>query len=245
MLCGALVVVTDVLQRWTLGQGTIALNELMSMIFAVAIAATIPAGVAQRSSLRVDLLKGITSERVAAWLTVFGSILMILFLGFLTKGLWDIALKYHEQQRATLILLLQISPFFFGVAAALTLASVAQVAVLIEDIQFALRTEPEGRTAPIMWLILMVFFGAIAAGLYWAFTDFQALQGFAAQRPATVVLIAFGLLWLAILCRLHVAAAMALSGMAGTSLFVGTSSAVNVFATDAADFITSAQCLRF
>ena len=44
MLLGALVIVTDVLLRWLMGSAVVALNEVMSHVFAVAVAATLPAG---------------------------------------------------------------------------------------------------------------------------------------------------------------------------------------------------------
>lgn len=83
MLTGAMVVVADVLLRWLAGSAVVALNEVMSQVFAVAIAATLPAGAARRVDLRVDLLGFSIGPRLNGWLTLAGSTLLALLFAIL------------------------------------------------------------------------------------------------------------------------------------------------------------------
>ena len=57
MLVVSGITMVDVLSRWLLNQSVAATNEMISMTFAVAVAACIPAGLALRVNLKVDLLE--------------------------------------------------------------------------------------------------------------------------------------------------------------------------------------------
>jgi TRAP-type C4-dicarboxylate transport system permease small subunit len=56
MLIAAGVTVVDVLLRWLASTAITALNEITAMVFAVAVAACIPAGLAGRVNLKIDIL---------------------------------------------------------------------------------------------------------------------------------------------------------------------------------------------
>ena len=114
MLLGATVIVSDVLMRWLLGTSVVALNEIMAMVFAVAVSATLPSGAAKDANLRVDLLTGYTSLRTQAWLHFIGMILMTLFFALLSWRIFGMASKYFIQDRSTLILAIPLhQPYFW------------------------------------------------------------------------------------------------------------------------------------
>src|SRR5262245_45819065 len=79
MLIAAGVTVLDVLMRWLAGTAITALNEITALIFAVAVAACMPAGLAGGVNLRIDLLARWLTGRVAAWLDVLGAALLLVF----------------------------------------------------------------------------------------------------------------------------------------------------------------------
>ena len=58
MLIAAGVTVADVLMRWLAGTGVLGLNEIISMVFGVAIAACLPAGTAGGVHLKIDIFAG-------------------------------------------------------------------------------------------------------------------------------------------------------------------------------------------
>ena len=66
MLVAAGVTVLDVLLRLFADTAITALNEIIAMAFAVAVAATIPAGVSQGVNLKVDIVARWFSARVLA-----------------------------------------------------------------------------------------------------------------------------------------------------------------------------------
>ena len=55
MLIAAGVTVVDVLMRWLASTAITALNEITAMVFAVAVAACMPAGLAGGVNLKIDL----------------------------------------------------------------------------------------------------------------------------------------------------------------------------------------------
>lgn len=241
MLTGAMVVVADVLLRWIAGTAIVALNEVMSQVFAVAIAATLPAGAARRVDLRVDLLGFSIGPRLGGWLTLAGSTLLALLFAVLAWRIWGLGLRFHAQGRETLILLWPIAPTYFLVAAAMLAAALVQLANAAQDL-LALRQPPEaGRTrlagAAIVAAILLLLVAAIG----WALIDPGSMSAFAAESPGTFVVLALLLLWLGVLAQLPLAPVTGLIGLMGTALFVGNRSAGNVFATDAMEFLTNPQ----
>jgi TRAP-type C4-dicarboxylate transport system permease small subunit len=63
MLVVAFVQVTDVLLRWLFNSPISGLNEVIGLGIGVAVAATFPAGAAQRVNLTIDLLGGRVSPK--------------------------------------------------------------------------------------------------------------------------------------------------------------------------------------
>ncbi|WP_428925896.1 TRAP transporter large permease subunit [Marinibacterium sp. SX1] len=240
MLLGALVIVTDVLLRWLMGSAVVALNEVMSHVFAVAVAATLPAGAVRRVNLRVDLLGRQIGERLSEWLTLCGSLLLALFFGLLAWHIWGQAVKFQAQGRATLLLNWPLAPTSYAVAAALWMAVAVQLWNAARDLRACLRTG--GRGPSLSGALVTGLLALSVAGLIgWAIADFDGLAGLAMQKPGLAVAVAFALLWLGVLSQLPLAAVSGLLGLGGTALFIGAASAGKVLATDATEFLTNAQ----
>jgi TRAP-type C4-dicarboxylate transport system permease small subunit len=241
MLTGAMVVVADVLLRWLAGSAVVALNEVMSQVFAVAIAATLPAGAARRVDLRVDLLGFSIGPRLNRWLTLAGSLLLALLFGVLAWRIWGLGLRFHAQGRETLILLWPIAPTYFLVAAAMTGAALVQLANAAQDGAALRQSVAGGGTGPAGAVVVAATLLLLAGAIVWAVVDGGSMSAFAAGSPGTFVLLALLLLWLGVLAQLPLAAVTGLIGLMGTVLFVGNRSAGNVFATDAMEFLTNPQ----
>src|SRR6187549_1725085 len=77
MLAVALITTADILLRWLANAPIHGLNEIVGMSMAIAVAATFPAGAAQRVNLTIDLLQNHASERTLAWLKVAGAVLLL------------------------------------------------------------------------------------------------------------------------------------------------------------------------
>jgi C4-dicarboxylate transporter DctM subunit len=241
ILAGALVICIDVLGRWLFGASVVALNEIMSAVFAVAIAATLPAGAARRVNLSIDLLGHMTGPRLSAWLKVAGSLLLLAFFALLAWRVFGLALRYHAQGRATSILRWPLAPTYFAVAMSMGLAALVQLVNAIDDVRAARAARPGLRSsAVVLALVGTLTAFALATGL-WIALDFDGFASAVTGHPAAAVILAFLLLWAGVLAQLPLATVTAMIGLVGTLAYVGGPAAANTFASDALDFLRNEQ----
>ncbi len=240
LLTGALVVVADVLWRWTQGGGIAALNEIMGQMFAMAVAATLPAGAARRVNLKVDLMAATFGPRLTRVLTVTGSVLLAVFFGALCYYIWALGLRFVSQGRETLILQWPIGPTYIFVSGAVGLTFLVQLVKIWRDIVSPVQTKAEKSSATGLTLA-GILFGTVCAVVVWALVNFASLQDIAGSRPGLFVALAFALLWIAVLCQIPLAPTTGLLGIIGTAILLSLPSTGRVFATDSMEFLTNWQ----
>lgn len=139
---------------------------------------------------------------------------------------------FVAQGRETLILQWPLGPTYVFASVAFGLATMVQLVKLFRD---AVSEAPSG-TDRSSWtgVSMVTLLGALVLGVaLWALWDLDSLQSIAGAQPGLVVVIAFAILWLAVLCQIPLAAAAALIGIAGTALALGMKSTGRVFANDA------------
>lgn len=241
MLAGAAVVVADVLSRWLLGSAVVALNEIMSVVFALAVASTLPAGAARRVNLKVDLLGSSTGARMSAWLTVAGTILLGIFFALLAWRIWGLALRYSVQGRSTSILYLPLAPLYFTVAGMMASAALVQVVLAVQDIGRALKVRGGPRTGPVTLALILGLVAVLVWLSGWAWMDWRGMSRFVTGQPGLAVALAFGLLWLAVLAQMPLATVTALIGLGAATFYVGWRPAGNVMAQNAMEFMLNFQ----
>jgi len=241
MLTGAIVVVVDVLLRWLTGSAVVALNEVMSQVFAMAIAATLPAGAARRVNLKVDLIGFAIGPRLNAWLIFAGSLMLAALFALLAWRIGGLGLRFHAQQRSTLILDWPIAPTYFFVTVAMAFAALVQLGNAAQDLLALRGVKAESRTLPLGALVVAATAAAAIGAVLWMLVDQPGLAAFATERPGLFVATAFIVLWLGVLAQLPIAPVTGFVGLFCTALFIGGRSAGNVFATDAMEFLTNAQ----
>jgi TRAP-type C4-dicarboxylate transport system permease small subunit len=235
-LLGAFAIVLDVLGRWLFSTSVFALNEIMSTIFAVAIALTLPAGAASRVNLKIDLLSHLTGPRVTAWLKVAGAVMLCVFFSILSWRLFGLAVRYADQGRASALLQLPLASTYYAISAAMGAAAIVQVFNFIEDITDAIAEKREDRTHPIVWLIIAAFLVLTVGVAGWALTNFDGYSTYILTYPGTAAIIGFVLLWLGVLLQLPLATVTAMIGVSGSLAMIGGNASMNTFAGDAADF---------
>ncbi len=241
ILAGALAIVVDVMARWFFGTAVYALNEIMSLTFAVAVAATMPAGAAQRVNLKVDLFAHMTGPRLRGWLGVFASVMLLVFFGLLAWSLWGLTGRYADQGRATALLMLPISPVYFAIASSMTIATIVQVINVWADTRRALATTEDGRSHPVIVGLVVALCLSIAGFGGWVLIDLDGMANAMMMQPGLAVLIAFGVLWLGVFAQLPLATVTACVGIAGSLSIIGAPASVNTFAGDAASFLRNDQ----
>jgi len=240
-LLGAMTIVADVLGRWLFGSSVFALNEIMSAVFAIAIAFTLPAGAASRVNLKVDLMAHLTGSRLTAWLRVVGSLMLFVFFAILAWRLFGLAMRYLDQGRASALLQLPLAPTYFAIAFAMASAAIVQVFNMIEDVAGALSETGTQRTHASVWAVLICFVVLAGGTLLWALINFDGYAMAVMVRPGLAAIIGFVILWLAVLLQLPLATVTALIGVVGTLAVVGGGASMNTFAGNAADFLRNEQ----
>ncbi len=240
-LLGAMCIVADVLGRWFLGVSVFALNEIMSTIFAIAIAMTLPAGAANRVNIKIDLLTHMTGPRLTAWLRVAGSVMLLIFFAILAWRIFLLAGRYGEQGRATSFLQLPLAPTYYAIALAAFLSAAVQVLNIIEDLADTRNASGTARTSPVVWMIVVAFCVAVVGIGLWSVLDFRGYSNYVMMHPGTAALAGFAMLWLAVLLQLPLATVTAMIGICGTAAFLGAGASMNTFAGDAASFLRNEQ----
>lgn len=240
LLAGAIVIVFDVILRALGLGGVVALNEIMGQMFAMAVAATLPAGAARKVNLRVDLMAGHFGPRLSHILLVAGSVALLLFFGLLTYYVTQLGIRFVNQGRETLILKWPLGPTYVFSAIAMGLATLVQAVKVYRDVITA--PQAKAPTSSLAGMITALALGGlILAGALWALIDLSSLQSAASGRPGLFVVITFILLWMSVLCQIPLAPATALLGIAGTAIILGMQSTGRVFANDAMEFLTNWQ----
>ncbi len=243
MLAVSALTMVDVLVRLVAHQSIAAVNEIVSMVFAVAVSACIPAGLAQRVSLKVDLLEGSLGPRWEAWLAAIGDAVLGLFFFILA---WHVALYAGElggQNRTTIILRWPMAPFMYAAAALLVAGVVVQGVMTLNALRRALavRIAPDevdtGSPAAKAFVLLVgcVTLALVAVGVM----NFQIISRFILTSPGTAVTLSCVLLWAILLAQIPLAAVMGLIGIVGTAAIIGFTPGLNVFATEVTGFLTN------
>jgi tripartite ATP-independent transporter DctM subunit len=244
MLIAASATVIDVLMRWLAGRGVLALNEITSMCFGIAIAACLPAGTAGGVHLKIDIFARWITGRLAAWLDAFGAGLLLLLFVLLTHRILLFAGTLQTQGRTTVILGWPMAPFFYAASLMLVITTVVQVVITINKIRQAIAysaaaaREPSYRVATIVAVILSVVVLAVFA---WALFDFAGMAAWAQDHPGKAVISAFVLLWILMLGQVPLAALTGLIGVAGGALFIGFPPAMSAFGSESAGLLTNSQ----
>jgi C4-dicarboxylate transporter, DctM subunit len=243
MLVVAVVTVVAVLLRWSGLGGIVAMNEIVGMLFAVAIAATLPAATAQRVHLRIDLLGSWMGPGLRRWIDLAGSLLLLLFLFLLAREVQAHAGRLTAGGRTTSILGWPVGPFIQAVAVLLWATAAVQAVVAGLDLVRALRRpgRESGRTHPAVWLLLACTLAALAWVGWWAWSDFRGLSRVVTGSPSASVGLGFVLLWAALLLLFPVSAVMGLMGLVGTALFLAWRPAWSVLSSETVGFLTNPQ----
>lgn len=240
-LLGALAIVLDVLGRWLFGTSVFALNEIMSTVFAIAIALTFPAGAANRVNLKIDLLAHITAPRLTAWLRVVGSAMLLIFFAMLAWRLWGLAVRYQGQGRASSLLQWPLAPTYYAISLAIASAAVVQIFNFIEDLEAAFHEKSKERSHISVVVVVSALACLVIGTGLWMMVDSDGYANYIMMNPGKAALIGFVFLWLAVLAQLPLATVTGMIGVAGALAFIGPTASMNTFSGDAAEFLRNPQ----
>ena len=260
MLVVAFVQVTDVMLRWLFNNPISGLNEVIGLGIGVAVAATFPAGAAQRVNLTIDLLGSVINAKVLAWLKVFASLLLLLFYSVLAWRIGEYALKLQERSAETVFVHLPMAPFMWVIAVFLGAAGLVQFMALLVTLKYALAgvpdplgwsigqdaARPESRprvqvSARALFVSALALFAGTALLLYLLHSNLQSLSALVQANAVTVATLVVVLLWVLLIMYVPLAATMGLLGFATTVFFIGLDPALNVLGNESVQFLTNSQ----
>ena len=243
MLIAAAATVADVLLRWLAGTGVLGLNEITSLVFAVAIAACLPAGTAGGVHLKIDIFARWITGRLAAWLDVFGALLLLIFFALLSQRMLVFAGTLYSQSRTTVLLGLPMAPFIFVVVLLLTVSALVQAVIAINKVRQAIAYVPIAgmKSYPVATAIAVLLAIVIIALAGYALLDFAGMSAWAQDNPGKAVGIAFACMWILMLSQVPLAAVTGLIGVVGGALFIGFPPFFSAFATESAGLLTNSQ----
>jgi tripartite ATP-independent transporter DctM subunit len=242
MLALAGITLADVLLRWLFRGGVTALNEIVGMAFAVAIAACIPAGLARGVNLKIDLLADRMSPRTLAWLHFASAVALFAFFGILAWQIWVYSDSLAAGNRTTVILGWPVAPFMYAVSLLLAFGVVVQAVMAWNALRRAATLGFRRRDAShhgywIGWIVVVL--AVAAAAMCWL--DFDGIATWTQNNVSAAVAIGFVLMWGLTLALIPIPAVMGLIGIFGVALFIGVGPAFSTAATEAAGFLTNSQ----
>lgn len=239
IVAGASIV--DILGRWFFNAPLPALNEVVSQVFAVSVAACLPSGLAQGINLTVDILGRWLRGRLGAWLSAVGAVLLCVFFAFLAWQVEAFAGTLWDQHRITQILGWPEAPFMDAAAFLLAAGAVVQAIVAANALRKAAITVPAASSSRSAQVMVAAVVAATLFFAGWAAYDFQGLSYAAQDNPALTVLVAFLFLWAFLLGLMPLAAVMGMVGLFGGALYLGVDPALSGFGSEPAGFLTNSQ----
>jgi tripartite ATP-independent transporter DctM subunit len=237
MLLAAAATVIDVTMRWFAHSAVLALNEITSLAFAVAIASTLPAGLFAGINLKIDVCARWMAIRTRTLLAALGDVSLLVFFVILAYEIMIFANTLQEQRRTTVILQWQVAPFMYCVVILLVITSAFQAVITWRTIRKALTAD---RNEPFPLLAVIVGFASVLLLIYGFFT-FPAVMNWAQQNVGTTVLVAFASLWLLMLVLMPLATVTGLVGILGAASLIGWNPALSAFASEATGLLTNSQ----
>lgn len=135
LLLLALMTSVDVLARWLLNMPLHGVNDLSAVALAVIIAACLPANLAERQNITVELVGNSLGGRPKACLDAFGSFATLVFVSLMA---WRFVLYSQEiasSGQTTWVLKLPIAPAWWVATGFMILSIPTQVMVLGSDLK--------------------------------------------------------------------------------------------------------------
>jgi TRAP-type C4-dicarboxylate transport system permease small subunit len=137
LLLLALMTSLDVFARWLLNQPLHGVNDLSAIALAVIIAACLPANLAERQNITVELVGNSLGGRTKACLEAFGSFATLVFVSLMA---WRFVLYSQEiasSGQTTWVLRLPIAPAWWIATGFMILSIPTQLMVLGSDLKRA------------------------------------------------------------------------------------------------------------
>lgn len=235
ILTVAFLTVLDIVLRNFFSKSLYGLGEITVLLIAIAVSAVIPAGMAKRVSLTIEILESRVSPATLAWLKAFGAALLGLFLGLIAWRLGLIARTAMIRQETTIMREIPKAPFYFGVSAGLAVATFVQIIVTLREVEAAYAVTRRGATPALVALLVVIgAFTLFLTGLLDP-TPFRALRP---SNPVVLAGVVFAVMWVFVLMMVPLGAVMGFAGIVGAAALLGTGPALEVLGSETRNYLT-------
>jgi len=242
MLAVAGITVVDVLIRWLATSSIPALNEVVELGFAVAIAACIPSGLARKVNPKIDIVSRVLNARQTGWLDLAGHASLAIFYGVLAWRIGIYAQDLASQGMTSVILGWPKAPFIYAVALFLAFGTLVQSVIVINTARAVSALDVvRTRYSAVTGAGVAAFFAGSLAAAVLLYTYFPIISSAAQAHVGLTVAAVFVVMWIMTLALLPIAPAMAIVGTVGGALFIGWVPSLSAAATEATGFLTNAQ----
>lgn len=134
LLVLALMTSLDVLLRWLFKMPIQGVNDVSSVVMAVVIAVCIPANLAMKQNIKVEVFGAVAGRRLNALLEIFASLLTLAFILAIATQFAPYAAGLKETGERTWVLGWPVWPWWIVAAAMMWISVGVQAAVVLEDI---------------------------------------------------------------------------------------------------------------
>lgn len=235
ILIVAFMTVSDIILRNFFNKSLYGLGEITVLLIAVAVSAVLPAGMARRISLTIEILDNRVPPGLIAWLRVFGAALLTVFMGLIAWRLYLIARTSDTRFETTIMTEIRKAPFFYSVTAGLIATTLVQFVVLLRTMSQALRATPRGGVPILVAMVaLLLAFLLLTTGVLNA----APLRALAPVNPVALAGYVFLLMWVVVLMMVPLGASMGLAGFCGAAALLGTGPALEVLGSETRSYLT-------
>ncbi|HEX5690077.1 MAG TPA: TRAP transporter large permease subunit, partial [Roseiflexaceae bacterium] len=234
MLVTAVFTVVDVALRSLNASPIIALNEFVSLVMAVSIVLCLPAGLARRVGLDVDILARVLGQRGTARMRIVGHFLLLIFMALLAWRLGAAAVAEGARGQKTIILGLPTAPFLWVIT--ITLGICVPVQLFVTASEIAARIADRRKRLATLLGGLAVAALVVAAFLI---VPREFVAHFLPSSVTGLAILFFAVLWVFILLLVPIGPALGLIGVLGAGVLMGMEPSLSVLGTEAQAFLTN------
>jgi tripartite ATP-independent transporter DctM subunit len=233
ILAVAGLMVLDVVLRAAFDAPISGLNEVVALFLAVAVAACLPAGIARRIGLDIDIMSRWLSPSALEWLKIVGHFVLLAFLIVLSWRLAVFTLGVERSDLTTMILGWPQAPFFWAVTALLVVCIPFQLVVACASVAAMCQTSRSTVTVIVVALSCLFVVGAA-----FALVPGKVVADLLPDSRAGLAIWFFCALWVAILLLTPLGPALGFAGLLGTAALLGLEPALSVLGSEVKKYLT-------
>jgi len=119
-------------------------NDVSAVVMAVVIASCIPANLAERKNISVEVLGGVLGVRPNRWLRLLSSLVVLIFIAVMAWQFVPFTQGLHDSNRRTWVLAWTVWPWWGAATVFLVYATVIQLSNVVHDVMDLVRGTDAG-----------------------------------------------------------------------------------------------------